>query len=172
MSGTTTIRMGERFFWAVDDACGVWLAYLVEEIARQGAESDPWLAESARSWRVAAAVTDYGANLGAPTPEQADRLRAIAVTARETARANGDVPVDRLRQWIMVGDLAVSDGFSRTGDRVGVDRVLEVADGSIALLDGSLRPDPPGSQWFLGTGDGWRVMGAGRRPTGAAPDAD
>jgi len=75
--------------------------------------------------------------------------------------------VERLRQWIIIDDYAVSDGFSRTGDRIELAPVLEVADGFIALLDGSLAPDPPTSTWY--PGDGWLVMelrGAASQPTG------
>ena len=157
MSRTTTVVVGERGFWALDDAFAVWLAYVVEEIDRQ-AEDESWLTRLAADWRVATVVTLYGADAGELTPEQSERLLAIALTARQRAKDEGDVPVERLRQWIMFDDNPVSDGFSRTGDRVEVARVLEVADGFIGLLDGSLPLDPPTGTWFLGTGHGWSVM--------------
>lgn len=149
--------VGERGFWALDDAFAVWLAYLVEQIDLE-AGNDPWLAELAADWRVATVVTLYGADVGKPTPEQSRRLLAVAVAARQRAVDTGDIPVERLRQWILLDGHAVSDGFSRTGDRIEAGRVLEVADGFIALLDGSLPPDPPAGTWFLGTGHGSSVM--------------
>lgn len=157
MSKTTTIVVGERGFWTLDDAFAVWTAYLVEQIDQQPGD-DAWLVRLAADWRVAAVVTDYGADAGELTPEQSQRLRDIAVAARQRAADAGDVPVERLRQWRMFDDKVVAGGFSRTGDRVEVARVLEVADGFIALVDGSLPVDPPTGTWFLGTGHGWSVM--------------
>ncbi|MFI9386171.1 hypothetical protein [Kutzneria sp. NPDC052558] len=157
MSRSKTVVVGERGFWALDDAFDVWFAYLVEQIDLEAGD-DPWLASLAEPWRVAAAVNDYGADAGQPTPEQARRLLAIAATARQRAVDTGDIPVERLREWLILDDLAVSQGFSRTGDRVEVARVLEVADGFMALLDGSLPPDPATGAWFLGTGHPWSVM--------------
>jgi hypothetical protein len=58
----------------------------------------------------------------------------------------------------MIDDLPVAQGFSRTGNAVEVGRILEVADGFIALLDGTLRPDPPRGAWLLGTGNGYLVV--------------
>lgn len=119
--------VGERGFWTLDDAFAVWMAYLVEQIDQQAGD-DAWLVRLAGDWRVAAVVTDYGADAGEPTPEQSHRLRDIAVAARQRATDAGDVPVQRLRQRIMFDDEVVSGGFSRIGDRVEAARVLEVAD--------------------------------------------
>ena len=149
--------VGERGFWALDDAFAVWLAYLVEEIDRRIGD-EPWLAKLAADWRVATVVTLYGADAGDLTPERSQRLLEIALPARQRAREAGDVTVEQLRQWTMLDDEPVSNAFSRTGDRVEVDRVLEIADGFIALLDGSFALDPPTGVWFLGTGQPWSVM--------------
>jgi hypothetical protein len=37
---TTTVVYSDRGFWALSDAFGVWLAYLVEELERQNAQTD------------------------------------------------------------------------------------------------------------------------------------
>jgi hypothetical protein len=158
MSRTTTFTVGDRGFWALADAFGVWVAYLVEEITRRGTASEPWLAALAERWRVSAAITDQGAATGELTDEQAAHLRVVAEAARERAEDVGDIPVERLRQWIILDDLPVASGCCRTGTRVEVSRVLEVADGVIALLAGDFAPDPPTGAWFLGTGNGFRVM--------------
>lgn len=156
MSRMTTVRVGQRGFWALDDAFGVWLAYVVEEIERSGPAA--WLDTLAEQWRVAAAVTELGADAGRLTGEQAAALHTIAVAARRRAEAVGDIPVDRLRSWIIVDDLPVAGGFARTGGSVELSRVLEVADGFISLVEGSLAPDPPAGAWLLGTGAGAVVM--------------
>lgn len=164
MSRTTTVTVGSRHFWAVDDAFGVWLGYLVEEVGDPAASPDPWLGELAQRWRVAAVVTDYGLELESLTPEQTDRLRSIALAARQKASDEGDLSEEQLRRWLVVDDLPVAGGFSRTGSQVEVRRVLEVADGFVALLDGDLAPDPPQGVWLLGTGRGFDVMRYRDRP--------
>ena len=40
MSRTTTVTVGDRGLWALNDAFGVWLAYMVEEIERDGGPED------------------------------------------------------------------------------------------------------------------------------------
>lgn len=45
MSRTTSFNVGNRGFWALDDAFGVWLAYMIEEITRH--EAEPWQAKLA-----------------------------------------------------------------------------------------------------------------------------
>lgn len=158
VSKTTTMELGDRLFWALDDAFGVWLAYLVEEIDRAGPEPGTWLAELAEDWRVATSITDFGGGAREVTDEQAHHLHALAISARRSAVACGDVPVERLRAWTVAKDLPVADGVSRTGDRVELNRILEVADGFIALASGTFPPDPPGGAWFLGTGQGYAVI--------------
>jgi hypothetical protein len=156
VSRTTTVRYGERLFWALDDAFGAWFAYLVEEIDRR--PDDPWLAELARDWRVAAAVTDFGATVPECTTDQLGELLDIAAAARRRATAAGDITAEELGAWLIVDDLPVSDGFPRTEGGVLLDRILEVADGFVALLGGTLPPDPPEGAWFFGTGNGDAVI--------------
>ncbi len=157
VSKSTTVVVGERGFWALDDAFAVWLAYLVEEIDQQAGD-EPWLARLAADWRVATVVTLHGADAGELTPEQSQRLLEIALPARQRATDAGDVTVEQLRHWTLFDDEPVSNAFSRTGDRVEVARVLEVADGFIGLLDSTFPLDPPTGVWFLGTGHPWSVM--------------
>jgi hypothetical protein len=141
VSRTTTVTYGDRGFWALDDAFGVWMGYIVEEIDHEHGD-DPWLDEMARHWRVAAAITELGARVSRGTRDQVTRLIDVASGARERACSRGTLTVDQLRRWVIVDDLSVSQGFSRTGNHVEIERVLEVADAFIALLDGSLPPDP------------------------------
>lgn len=157
VSQTTTVRYRDRHFWALDDAFAVWLAYLVEELEAGEVRSDE-LAAAAEHWRVATFVTDFGADIpDAPEPVMA-RLRASASRARDHAVTNGDVSTTTLAAWKLIDDQPVSGGFSRTGDHVEVTRILEVADAFIALLSGSLPPDPAHGAWFVGTGNGFRVI--------------
>ncbi len=65
MSKSTTVVVGERGFWALDDAFAVWLAYLVEEIDQQAGD-EPWLSWLAADWRVATVVSVDAAPLSPP----------------------------------------------------------------------------------------------------------
>lgn len=157
MSRTKFVEIGERGFWAVDDALDVWLAYLVEEVGDVG-PGEGWLGELVDQWRRAAAIGDYGVTVRSPVAAQRERLRWIAAGARRRVVEGGFVSVERLRQWVILADLTVSDGFSRTPGGVGVERILEVADGFIGLLEGTLPADPPNGWWYLGTGVGDSVI--------------
>jgi hypothetical protein len=133
--------LGERYFWALDDAFAVWFEYVLAQI--ELSPPDPWLADLAELWRGAVVCPDFGASVSEWTSEQLVMLHAIGVEARKRAVEAGDVPRD----------------FTRTGeDVVRLLRVLEVADGFLRLLDGTLPDDPHLGWWFLGTGRGWEVI--------------
>ncbi|MFC9435713.1 hypothetical protein [Nocardia sp. NPDC057030] len=167
MSRTTFVNIDGRGFWAVADAFGVWLAYLVEQIDSGDRVPDAWLAATVEDWRVAAAITDLGVGVTFETERQRSWISEYARAARGAAVAAGDVTEERLRQWIILPDTAVSQGFSNTKGGIGLNRILEVADGFIALVDGRFQADPPPGWWFLGTGGGMRVIE--RRPDSAGP---
>ncbi len=158
MGRTTTIRYGGRGFWALDDALAVWRAFLVEELDRHEDRAEPWVANLSAQWHRAAAISEFGAEIGSGTPEQISRLRDRATQARSNARIRGSLSEDDLRGWIILDDLPVAGAFSRAGTVVEIERVLEVADAFLALLDGTLPPDPPGGAWFLGSGRGFAVI--------------
>ncbi|WP_433656035.1 hypothetical protein ACQPW1_33700 [Nocardia sp. CA-128927] len=157
MSRTKFVEIDDRGFWAVDDALDVWLAYLVEAAGDAG-PAEPWLSDLVEDWRRGSALADIGVTMRLPVAAHRERVRGIAERARRAALAGGNVPVERLRQWVILADSTVSDGFSRTPDGVGVDRILEVADGFIGLLDGRLAADPPHGWWYLGTGAGMSII--------------
>jgi hypothetical protein len=158
VSRTTTVTFAERGFWSLDDAFAVWLAYLVEEADRADAHDDPWCVRARNEWRVASGIPEFGAHIPRSTPDQLSRLLSTAAAARQRAQARGDLSIEDLQAWIMVDDLAVSGGFSRTGAFVEVNRVIEVAVAFIALIDGTLPADPPEGAWFVGRGRGYEVM--------------
>ncbi|MEU7632918.1 hypothetical protein AB0C34_23515 [Nocardia sp. NPDC049220] len=158
MSRTSFVEIDGRGFWSLDDALGVWLAYLVEQADRHDRIEDGLLSEQVECWRVAAAITDCGCSVSIETEQQREWIGEFADAARRAAVAAGDITEDRLREWMIVPDMAVSDGFSRTRGGIGVDRVLEVADGFIALVNGRFPADPPSGWWFLGTGAGMQVI--------------
>ena len=155
---TTTIQVGDQGFWAPIDAFGAWMAYLVEEIAnRAPVMLDPALGALAEQWRVAAVVTDYGADAGDLSAEERAALRSIAAAARTRAETVGDLTADQMRKWIILDDHPVAGGWAAHGT-VELTRILEVAGGFIALPDGEFPPDPPAGAWFLGGGNGFEVV--------------
>ncbi|MEC3919952.1 hypothetical protein [Nocardia sp. CDC160] len=158
MSRTTFVNVDGRGFWALDDALGAWLAYLVEQMVSSDRVPDAWLAAIAADWRVAAAITDLGVSLTFETERQRGWISEYAHAARAAAIAVGDVAEERLRRWMILPDMAVSQGFSRTKGGIGLNRILEVADGFIALVDGRFQSDPPSGWWFLGAGNGMQVI--------------
>lgn len=158
MSRTTTVSFGDRKFWALSDAFGAWLAYLVEVADAHTTEPESWLGEQTGRWKVAASITDFGADITAGTADQIGLLRDYALEARELVITRGPLSREDLQGWIVVDDLAVNGGNVRIGDVLSVERILEVADAFIALVNGTLPPDPPGGTWFVGTGDGYRTM--------------
>ncbi|GAB4587059.1 hypothetical protein [Nocardia sp. IFM 10818] len=158
MSATKFVEIDGRGFWAVDDALDVWLAYLVDQLGNEPHTNDPWLADLRDQWRRASALNDHSTTIDFDTRQHREQIRACARAARDAAVAAGDVSVDRLRRWLILDDIPVSDGFARRPDGVQLTRILEVADGFIALLDGRLPPDPPSGWWFFGTGEGMREL--------------
>jgi hypothetical protein len=155
---TTTITVGERGFWATKDAFGAWMGYLVEEIAdRAPALLDPALNALAEQWRIAAVVTDFGADAGELCDQPRSALRAIAVAARARAETVGDLSTEQMRQWIILDDDPVAGGWAANGT-LQLARILEVADGFIALLENRFPPDPSTGAWLLGAGGGYQVV--------------
>jgi hypothetical protein len=158
VSRTTFIQIGEHGFWALADTFGAWMGYLVEEFAdRAPVQLDPALSDLAQKWRVAAVVTDYGADAGDLCEAQRAALRSIAVAARARAETIGDLSAEQMREWIILDGSPVAGGWA-AGGTVELSRILEVADGFIALLDNELPTDPPTGAWLLGTGNGFQVM--------------
>jgi hypothetical protein len=142
------------------------MGYLVEEIANSApAMLDPALRAIAQQCRVAAVVTDFGADAGELSDEQRSALRAIAVSARARAEASGDLSTRQMQQWIILDGDPVAGGWAANGN-LELARILEVADGFIALLDDQFPLDPAAGAWLLGTGEGYQV--ASYRPEALA----
>ena len=154
---TTTVRVDARGFWATADAFGAWMGYLVEELADNASVVlDPALRALAERWRVAAVVTDFGADAGEVSDEQRSVLRAIAVAAR-SGPIFGDLSTEQMQQWMILDGDPVAGGWAANGT-LELARLLEVADGFIALLDNQFPPDPIVGAWLLGTGKGYQVV--------------
>jgi hypothetical protein len=80
-------------------------------------------------------------------------LRAIAVSAR----AFGDLSARQMQKWIILDGDPVAGGWAANGN-LELARILEVADGFIALLDDQFPLDPAAGAWLLGTGEGYQMV--------------
>lgn len=141
------------------DTFAVWMGFLVEEIAnRAPVLLDPALRALEEQWRVAAVVTDFGADAGELSDAQRAALRSIAAAARARAETTGDLSGEQLQHWIMLDDDPIAGGGWAADATVHLARILEVADGFIALLDDQFPPDPATGAWLLGTGDGYQKI--------------
>src|SRR4051812_37192052 len=132
VAGTTTVRLGDRMFWTWDDAFGVWMAYLADEIDRLDEVRDD-LKRLARDLHVVSAAIDLGANFTGLGGRSLDLLLEIADRARQRAVEHGSLTEAELRSWLAVDDLPVACAFSRSGTGVvEIERILDVADTTVA----------------------------------------
>jgi hypothetical protein len=63
MTATKGIAFAGRFFWAYDVSAGVFLNHLIDEAEASEHANEPWLSKAVSSWRVQAAITEYGLTL-------------------------------------------------------------------------------------------------------------
>ena len=105
-------------------------------------------------WRVWASVADLGFEHRDPAdPLLPELLRSARVRVEE----HGDVHPEDVRDWYLLDDLAVANGFLRS-DVLPVEALLDVLDGFDDLVAGVLEPEPPGAWWFLGVPGGRRTI--------------
>jgi hypothetical protein len=80
MTATKGIEFEGRFFWAYDVAAGVFLKHLIDEAEASEHANGPWLSKAASSWRVQAAITEFGFTL---EEEWSSAQRAIFIELAE-----------------------------------------------------------------------------------------
>ena len=156
MSRTSAIGFRGRWLWAHREGLQVLLALMVEAAAgRATSDDEPWFAAIVQQWQVQASVADLGCTLDDSwSPEQLALVRDLIEGVRGELRAP-DAAGRVLRPgWSVLDDLPVAGGVGT--ERV-IERVDEVADALLQLLDGRLPPNPPGAWWFVGTAEPeWR----------------
>jgi hypothetical protein len=159
MSGTVTVRWGDRLLWARSRETAIVAAWMVRIVEEDGSEGDPWWADLLVQWRVQACVRDLGLTLEADWPD--DRREAVVDVvsrARDRIALHGDHTAAELRAWIVLDDMWVDFSSGGPSDDVPCEHIVDVADGIGEILTGTLAPDPPGGAWFAGAPGGRRVI--------------
>lgn len=157
MTATKGIQFGNRFFWAYDAAAGVFLKHLIDEVEASGQANEPWLSKAVSSWRVEAAITEYGLTL---EEEWSSAQRQIFIKLAEGAckklATRESIPADEIVSWPLVDDLRV---FPRGAKEVLTAPIIELGRAIIALVSGDLPRPPEGEAWFYGTPTGRSTIG-------------
>lgn len=152
MTATKGISFEGRFFWAYDVAAGVFLKYLIDEAQASEHAVEPWLSKAVSSWRVQAAITEFGLSLEEQwSSTQRQTFIKLAEGACKKLAARESIPADEIACWPLVDELRI---FPRTSKEVLTAPVIELGNAIIALVSGNLPRPPKGEAWFYGTPTG------------------
>jgi hypothetical protein len=152
MTATKGIGFEGRFFWAYDVAAGVFLKHLIDEAEASEHADEPWLSKAVSSWRVQAAITEFGLTLeeGWSSAHRQIFIK-LAEGACKKLATRESIPADEVANWPLVDELRI---FPRTAKEVLTAPVIELGHAIIALVSGSLPRPPKGEAWFYGTPTG------------------
>ena len=152
MTATKGIKFEGRFFWAYDVAAGVFLKHLVDEAEASEYANEPWLSEAASSWRVQAAIAEFGLTL---EEEWSSTQRAIFIELAEAVckklERRDSIPAKEIATWPLTDKLRI---HPRSATEVLTAPIIELGRAIIALVSGKLPPSPKGEAWFYGTPTG------------------
>jgi len=152
MTATKGISFEGRFFWAYDVAAGVFLKHLIDEADASEHADEPWLSKAVSSWRVQAAITEFGLTL---EEEWSSTQRQIFIKLAEGAckklATRESIPAKEVANWPLVDELGI---FPRSATEILTAPVIELGHAIIALMSGSLPRPPNGEAWFYGTPTG------------------
>ena len=172
MTATKGVSFEGRFFWAYDVAAGVFLKHLIDEAEASEHADEPWLSKAVSSWRVQAAITEFGLTL---EEEWSNAQRQIFIELAKGACAKlatrESIPAEEVANWPLVDELRI---FPRTAGDVLTAPVIELGDAIIALVSGNLPRSPRRKAWFYGTptgrstirmtGDDWETVCSANHP--------
>lgn len=152
MTATKVIEFEGRFFWAYDVAAGVFLKHLIDEAEASEQAGAPWLAKAVASWRVQAAITEYGLTLEEEwSGAERQTFIRLAEGACKKLATRESIPASEVASWPLVDELRI---FPRTATEVFTAPVIELGRAIIALVSGDLPRPPEGEAWFYGTPSG------------------
>jgi hypothetical protein len=149
VSGTTTVRFGDQYFWARDVGLSILVAETIGVIEGLSASERPWwLNAMLRDLRTVAVVPDFGLDVGAEWQgEQVDRLAGWIAEASRRLAARGAVTAAEAAAWQVDGDATV---VWRGAAAVDTGPIVQLGRATVALVRGTLPPPPPGHRWFYG----------------------
>ena len=152
MTATKGIEFEGRFFWAYDVAAGVFLKHLIDEAEASEHADEPWLSKAVTSWRLQAAITEFGFTL---EEEWSSAQRAIFIELAEAVckklETRDSIPAREIASWPMTAKLRI---YPRSATEVLTAPIIELGHAIIALVSGNLPPSPKGEAWFYGTPTG------------------
>jgi hypothetical protein len=148
LSKTQSVTYADRGFWAYDVAVGVFVKHLIDAALTSGEANTKWLSEAVSSWRVWAAIPDFGFTLDENwSAEQQKTFIALAEEACATLASRDSIPAEEIVSWPFVDDLRM---HPRGAEEVHTAPVVELGRAIIALVRDEL-PDPPkGEAWIFG----------------------
>lgn len=132
------------------------MALMVEAAEKLEARDERWFQGLVQQhWRVQASVPDLGCTLDDSwSPEQLSLIKDLIESVRRELREPDAIGRVLAPGWSVLDGLPVAGGV---GPLRVIERVDEVADAMIQLLDERLPPNPPGSWWFVGLAEPeWR----------------
>lgn len=146
MSRTVYFEFHGEGFWAYDVASGI-LAQELMEAAVASLRAHPWLQHDVEHWAANAVVSDFGFHLNENW--NAQELRVIVGLL--------DSLTHRLRTQSDFPSKTYGTDF-RGAETFPTEPVVQLADATGDLLNGTLRRPPPGHWWFYGLVDGPRTL--------------
>jgi hypothetical protein len=153
MSKTKHVEYLDRWFWAYDVALEIFLKHLIDvAIPHAAAPGNEWLAKAISSWRIVAAVPDYGLEVAPEwSPAQIDVFTRLANQACDLLADRDYIAADEISAWQILDDLRIEP---RGEAEVSAAPVVELGRAIIALVQGTA-PEPPAEKtWLYGALEG------------------
>ena len=153
MPKTKYVEHRDRGFWAYDVALSVFLKRLIDvAVPHASAPGNEWLTEAISSWRVVAAVPDYGLEVDpAWSSAQIDVFTRLADQACDLLADRGYIAADEISAWQILDDLRIEP---RGESEVSTAPVVELGKTIIALAQGTAPEPPAGKTWLYGVPEG------------------
>ena len=157
MSSKQFVEFRGNGFWAYDVVLGVFLKHLIDAAtSRLDPIPDAWLSDAVASWRVVAAISDYGLSLdGTWSPQQLDTFTELADEACNALSWRDEIPAEEIETWEMVEGVRC---FARGLPAVKTASAIRLGRAIIQLIDGTLPEAPPGTSWFFATDENPRTI--------------
>ena len=153
MSKTKYIEYQGCGFWAYDVSLAVFIKHLIDvAVPDTEVPGNEWLKEAISSWRIAAAVPDYGLEIDAEWSHE--QITVFTELAEQTCTELADqkrIGADEIKGWTILEDVRIDP---RGATYVDTAPVVELGRAIVALANGSLPSAPDGRTWIYGAPDG------------------
>jgi hypothetical protein len=153
VSQTKYIEYQGRGFWAYDVSLAIFVKHLIEVAGRRTAvPGNEWLKKAISSWRIAAAVPDYGLEIDAEWSDE--EISIFTELGEQTCKALTDrkrIAAGEIKAWKILEDVRID---TRGAAYVDTAPVVELGRAIVALVNGSLPSAPDGRTWIYGAPEG------------------